>query len=255
MAKKTRIKIMLLLTAILCLLLGTVAVTEIRNKKQEKPTWADHWITIPGIGKKEVITVTAGRFQTGAELFAELERQGVETPEEESVGKLIKSKNFPMSKKPYSFNVVIITAEEAGLTKNEDQPIRHGKLIERYKDLGCRPLTPEEAVELRVQFTDQPTVHENEIVAHFTCLPSKEMKNLIKITGHKQKPFVKGIAFGMGGGRLINGYVPEIYAIPAVDHDSVFTPEIWEYDYDSGFREKIGRRYACALIEETEVLE
>ena len=117
-----------------------VEETVLLPEVEPEPDWVDG-----------VVTIQVGRFQTGAEMLEKLESMGnhvVNFILKESLSK----PEFPMSHQLRTVEVAVVTLLEAGF----DKPVTLDEIRERYRELGYRPLTLEEAVELRIQFTDQP---------------------------------------------------------------------------------------------------
>ncbi len=155
------------LAAILCLCLtlsscsqdeeeeGIVAeemVAEPAPPPEPEPHWAD--------GK---ITVEVGRFETGRDLKNELVQLNMPRPYDID--------NIPMSGKRYTIEVEIISMVEVGIT----EPATYADIYARYRERGYRPLTPEEAVEFRIQFLDQPPVEDNSRMGYFYVLMDIEV--------------------------------------------------------------------------------
>lgn len=108
---------------------------------QPEPSWADG-----------IVTITVGRYQTGDDLVDAIQNKpnflvasGVPTS--------IHRANIRMSQELKTVDITVVTLEEAGFSGN---PVTLEQILSRFQQLGYRPLTIEEALELRLQLTDQP---------------------------------------------------------------------------------------------------
>ena len=84
---------------------------------------------------------------------------------------------FPMSGEQYTLDISIISLTDVGVT--EDSTLE--TTVEKYEAAGYRPLTPEEAVELRLQFPEnQSLVHINfdHPLTGISALPDEQTINL-----------------------------------------------------------------------------
>ncbi len=74
--------------------------------------------------------------------------------------------SFPLSKEQYVIDVTVISMLEAGM----EEPATIEEIRARYRELGCRPMTTEEALYLRLQFTDQPSFGSRHPLGEFYAL-------------------------------------------------------------------------------------
>ena len=107
----------------------------------EPPHWADG-----------IIEIEVGRFKTGAEMLTIFEIPNNNLSASRDIRARLAKPNFPMSRQRKTIKVTVVTLQEAGFTK----PTTIEEIRKRFKQLGYRPLTLEEAVEIRLQFLDQP---------------------------------------------------------------------------------------------------
>ncbi len=128
------------------------------------PDWADN-----------VVTITAGRFQTKEAMKSALRATRY------SIGLWIMGSmagighpNFILKKEEYTVDVSVISMLDAGI----DTPTATEDIVKRYEEMGYRPLTPEESIELRLQLTDQPDTSTGNPWSAFIVLQGEEMSAL-----------------------------------------------------------------------------
>ena len=131
---------------------------------EPEPDWADN-----------TLTIEIGRHETGAQMARKFGKYwnkiySVNNWTEEDLLR----PDFPMAGRQYTIEVAVISMLKAGITK----PATIAEIQERYKELGCRPLTMEEAIELRLQFTDQQNVPDDHPMVNFLILPSKAKRDI-----------------------------------------------------------------------------
>ena len=117
-----------------------------------EPRWADG-----------VLTITVGNYQYSGELFSAMEDRYIVMSR--SIETYL---GFPMSSTKRSVDVAVVKLLDVGFS----QPVTIEKIRKRFSELGYRPLTLEEAFELRRQFTDQPS--DDVFMNRFTILLSEE---------------------------------------------------------------------------------
>ena len=149
---------------------------ELKEKGPKPPSWS-----------KGYFTIEVGRFQTGPELLEELTTRKL-GPEywatryfvdktgsiHSGVHDLLSHPEFPMAGRRYTIKVAVLSMLDAGMNGG----FRMDDILKRYKELGYRPLTMEEAVELRLQFTDQPFIQSGHEMSQFDVLPSDNKRDL-----------------------------------------------------------------------------
>ena len=124
---------------------------------EPEPDWADNTLTIE-IGRSHTSTQLLERFSH------------VESATNFWAIEYLSRPDFPMAKRQYTIEVAVISMLKAGITK----PATMAEIQRRYKGLGHRPLTMEEAIELRLQFNDQPKLETGHEMANFYVLPSDD---------------------------------------------------------------------------------
>lgn len=131
-----------------------IIVPEPEPEPEPEPDWVDN-----------ILTIKIGRSQTGAQLLGRFNHSkcGISPNTKD----WLSHPDFPMAKRHYTIEVAVISMPEVGMTK----PATTAEVQKRYKDVG-RPLTMEEAIELRLQFTDQPDMMTGHEMANFFVLPS-----------------------------------------------------------------------------------
>ena len=125
------------------------------------PDWADN-----------IVTITAGRFQTKEAMKSALIAMG-HTWYGQTVAR-IGHPNFILKKEEYTIDVSVISMLDAGI----DTPAATEDIVKRYEEMGYRPLTPEESIELRLQLTDQPDTSTGSPWSAFFVLQGEEMSAL-----------------------------------------------------------------------------
>ena len=137
-------------------------------KYSVEPHWAD-----------EVLTINVGNYQDSWEIFREMEDRNIVMSRsiETYIGK------FPMSRTQKSVDVAIVKLLDVGFL----QPVTIEKIRQRFSELGYRPLTLEEAVELRLQFTDQPL--DDVLMNGFTALLSEKSMRLLRASVDRNTDF------------------------------------------------------------------
>ena len=131
----------------------TAEETLLTPEPEPKPDWIDG-----------VLTVEVGEYKTGPEMLNELRRQQVRLGIMIADGLL--DPKFPISGKQYTIEVEVVTMFEVGL----NEPTSYEDIYSRYLERGYRPLTPEEAITLRLQFKDQPSMASGQRLARFLVL-------------------------------------------------------------------------------------
>ena len=123
--------------------------------------------TMPKIQPDEIL-IEVGRFQSPAELQHALEIRRLWVGDR--VISALNDPEFPMSQKPKTIVVKIVTMLEVGL----DKPSTLKEVIDHFSKNGYRPLTLEEAVELRIQYLNQPEEISSDKMSAFFALLKKE---------------------------------------------------------------------------------
>ncbi|MCY4571142.1 MAG: hypothetical protein OXD49_22850, partial [Candidatus Poribacteria bacterium] len=99
-----------------------------------------------------VVTITTGNYKTSEDIVKAINNRVGWMEVSWGAESVLPKSGFPMSRQKKSVDVTVVTLLEAGFTELVTLP----EIIERYRQLGYRPLTLEEAFELRMQFEDQP---------------------------------------------------------------------------------------------------
>lgn len=88
--------------------------------------------------------------------------------------------NIPMAGRRYTIEVEIVSMFKVGLT--ELTP--YSDVYDRYRERGYRTLTPEEAMEFRTQFLDQPRYRDMPRIGRiWTLIDLKVMSSFTKTVG------------------------------------------------------------------------
>ena len=128
-----------------------------KTLSEVKPHWDDG-----------VITIQIGRHRTGADLLRSLKKNNIYF--EYFLKRDLPEPKFYMSGRRYEIDVAVITMREIGF--NELTSVYD--IVDRFVEKGYRTLTPEEAIELRLQFLDQPELSEGHRMAAFHILVDQE---------------------------------------------------------------------------------
>ena len=132
-------------------------VTEEEAPSFQGPHWMDG-----------TITVRTGVYETGAEMAEAIDnRRNFHIP---TSGVRMAIMEIPMSKVPGETEVTVLTLREAGMTDNPTL----AEVREHFRKKGYRPLTMEEAVMIRLDFTDQPETMTKHKMSEFETLLSRE---------------------------------------------------------------------------------
>ena len=136
-------------------------VTEEQDPSSQSPDWWPHWMD-------GTITVRTGVYKTGAEMEEAIwNRKNFVAF---SVGLRMAIMEIPMSKVPGETEVTVLTLREAGMTGTPTI----AEVREHFRKEGYRPLTMEEAVMIRLDFTDQPETRTKHKMSKFETLLSRE---------------------------------------------------------------------------------
>ena len=106
---------------------------------EPEPSWADG-----------IVEIKTGRHKSGSQLLSAMEEEGFRA--RRMMGPNMMRRDFPVSNQPGTSHITIVTLLEAGIT----EIVTIDEIRERFRELGYRPMTLEEAAELRIQLTDQP---------------------------------------------------------------------------------------------------
>ncbi len=138
-------------------------VTEEQAPSSEWPDWVPHWMD-------GTIIVRTGVYETGEDIVDTLWNR--ENFHAYSVSLRMRIIDMPMSKIPGETEITVLTLREAGMTGTPTIE----KIRSHFGAEGYRPLTLEEAVMIRLDFTDQPgkTETANKKMSRFFALLSQE---------------------------------------------------------------------------------
>lgn len=125
---------------------------------ETEPDWADG-----------TMTITVGRFETRWRMFNEMEKSFQIHPWTENDIRSAKRTLTPPDQQ-YTVDIVILSMEEVGINRFANIT----EIAERFRELGYRPPTPEEAMEIRLHLEDQPTTATQHKMSSFATLPSEE---------------------------------------------------------------------------------
>lgn len=196
-----------------------------------------------------IVTITVGRYQTGDDLVDAIQNKpnflvasGAPTS--------IHRANIRMSQELKTVDITVVTLEEAGFSGN---PVTLEQIISRFQQLGYRPLTIEEALEFRLQFTDQPDVGQADLTEEerkwgdmFALLSVQDALSLCigndgKMTGEQDLLSIYrnalmgfGEHFGITGYSAEEGFDPHIKSVQVKLFDSSTA--------------RYGSNFACAII-------
>ena len=179
----------------------------------------------------EETTITVGTHAAGTELLNVLELVQIEISTDTYTA--LKNPDFPVQKEEQATRVAVISMPEAGL----DKPSTIEEVRERFRELGCRPLTLEEAVTTRLQIRQPDTLSESKMSCFYTLLTEEDAKWLGEEALKKDHP------------RMFVVYrLPERfgYKIATIGTVGEFNPH--ETRKLAGMRTKVVSSFACAVI-------
>ncbi|MCY4577402.1 MAG: hypothetical protein OXB96_03225 [Candidatus Kaiserbacteria bacterium] len=210
-----------------------ILLPEIAEEPEPEYSWSDG-----------VVTITTGNYKTSEELVKAINRRKPWMEVNWGIEVRLPKSGFPMSRQKKSVDVTVVTLLEAGFTELVTLP----EIIERYRQLGYRPLTLEESFELRMQFEDQPNCTEepeNKWGTFYTLLSEKEadMMGGTMLTVSHSSPW----------SRMIPDYRIGFTRNGTLKEQPFFDPYAKERTDDSWFigdklDENTGSRFACAII-------
>ena len=119
------------------------------------------------------ITITVGRFETRQQMLDKMGESFSIAPRVER--NIIDERRTltPLSEQ-YTVDVVILSMKEVGIHSKWGPNADIERIEKQFRNRGYRPLTPEEAMELRLQLPDQPDSSTQHKMSAFLALPSKE---------------------------------------------------------------------------------
>ena len=227
-----------ILTLFMFVTVGCSLDIEIEEKVEEippppppepEPRWADG-----------VITIKTGRFKTSEEIVL-----AIETTENVHADRGTRYEfSKPNSKlkigKPREVKVTVVTLLEAGFT----EPVTLKEIRKRYEELGFRPLTLEEVMELRLQFTDQPDIATgHKMSMFFVLLSEKEAQNCF--LEDEETTFI------MYRAGIRKGYGEEFGLFGHDFKSRIFDPyarEITGFGVQNKLNPREGTRFACVIM-------
>lgn len=125
-----------------------------------EPHWADG-----------TITIETGQHETGESMVDALDDRRNFHAFSASLRIALSKKGLKMSKEKRTVEVTVLTLGEAGFTELATLK----EIRKRFEEMGCRPLTLEEAVMTRLDFVDQPDIKRvNHKMTNFFTLLSEE---------------------------------------------------------------------------------
>ena len=132
---------------------------------EPEPDWTD-----------STMTITVGRFETRQEMFDEMARS-FQIQRKAKVHITSEERTFTPPEEQYTVDITVLTLKEIGINLHSRGNITN--ITKHFKDRGYRPLTPEEAMELRLQLPDQPTTATQHKMSSFFVLTTKEASDLV----------------------------------------------------------------------------
>ena len=192
-----------------------------------KPLWDDG-----------TITITTGNFATGESIVRAFERRRSTHLGRQWLKKMLKEGVVPIEQGKRTIEIVVMTLLEAGF----DEPATIAEIRRRFREIGYRPLTIQEAMELRLQFDDQPSTKTGHKMSAFFVLLSEEETRLIQIDE-------EDISIALVKNEY--GYDHDRYIIGLYMHPKEIDPHSPEITFDkNGFRvsRNTGTRFAGVTI-------
>lgn len=126
-------------------------------KYSVEPDWTDG-----------VLTITIGKYQDVWEMYEKLKDRRIISNSLSSY-----MENVSLSRSPKRVDVTVVQLLDIGFS----QPVTLEEISNRFSELGYRPLTLEEAIELSIHFYNQPS--DDALMNGFTALLSEESMQLL----------------------------------------------------------------------------
>ena len=163
---------------------------------EPEPDWAD-----------SAMTITVGRFETRQQMLDKLMGSShVSRWAEEKIEKYITDEkvSFTPPDKQYTVDIVVLTMKEVGIHDMglPDNPANITRITKHFRERGYRPLTTEEAIELRLHLPDQPDSSTRHKMSSFLVLSGEEFA-LLDHFGRKGTFVIGNISFEEGGTRIL----------------------------------------------------
>lgn len=144
-----------------------------------QPHWTD--------GK---LTIQIGNYKTQEEIIKAMKKNKF------GLGVIVeynlRNRDFYLSGKRYTIEVEVIKMFDVGLTEETT----YEEIYKRYRERGCRPLTPEEVMELRLQLLNQPPKASGHLMSAFFALIDPKLgedgHEIYTINGHLHGKHTKG---------------------------------------------------------------
>ncbi len=154
-----------------------------------EPDWAD-----------SVMTITVGRFETRQQMFDKMKESfQIRRFAEKDI--IDKRRTLTPPDQQYTVDIAVLTMKEVGI----HNPTNITRITKHFRELGYRPLTPEEAMELRLHLPDQPDSSTRHKMSSFFVLSGEEAA-LLNPSGRKATYLISCIALeDADGTALENG--------------------------------------------------
>ena len=137
------------------------------------------------------LTIQVGNYKTTREILIAMKEKGFALGI--TIDYNLRNRDFPISGKQYIIEVEVVKMFDVGLTEKTT----YEETYRRYRERGYRPLTLEEMMELRLQFTDQPSIPSDHLMTVFFALIDPELgkkgHRLYIIEGQNARRFGGGI--------------------------------------------------------------
>ena len=125
---------------------------------EPEPDWAD-----------SVITITVGRFKTKRQILSNLKRTFLFHPWTEH-NMMNERWSLTPEDQQYTVEIAVFTVKELGINRMTNIE----EVTNRFKEIGYRPLTTEEAIEVRLHLPDQPDSSTRHKMSSFFVLSPEE---------------------------------------------------------------------------------
>ena len=133
-----------------------------QNSEPSPPHWEDG-----------TVTISIGRYKTARELYDAVQAAGMHIGDNVTED-LFRNGDFPLDGKKRSVEISVVSMVDIGMGMGRHRSALLDEVWTQFWEKGYRPLSIEESLELRRQFTNQPPVSTAHKMSAFFLLPRVE---------------------------------------------------------------------------------